>query len=548
MEVRWRTVRHPIAPLALLVCLQLAFLWKPVHVDDTNFLRLAEGARLDPWRPHNIEINWEGRTERAFSVLSNPPGIGWWLAPVAVAPVWVQHLWMLPWLGLAFWGAWTLGERFGGRERAGPAALLLCGSPLPLLAAQSLTPDLPLYACALAGTAGILRHQGGALIRRWPWALLLGCSALFRYSGAALVLLLILWPLFHRQAKAALVLGAAAALPLALLVLHDLHAYGSPHIVAMMGFQNVSGTGRDTLRKLVAAIALLGGAGVLPVLCWSRPGPALVGLCVGLLLGGAGASISSQAGVPLLATVLAAGAGGAVLGGTLRKDDREALWLSAWLVIGLVFLLKLRFVAGRYWLPFLAPAVLLPLRPASSRLLRVAVAVTLLLSLMLAWDDAQFARAQSRLAQRVLELANGEKGRFAGHWGWQHYMEEGGWVALEDAAAVPPGTLIAASSVAWPQSVAPGTCLEQVANLVERSSTPLLPRVHTVLGGANIHAFLISAQPRRETYAPWSFGRDPLDVVTVWRSCAPGARSRRDAPNRERTPAGRESPRDAERG
>ena len=64
--------------LVVFGCL-LPFLGKPVHIDDANFLRLAEGAQEDFWRPHDVLINWQGETERAFDVLSNPPGIAWWL-------------------------------------------------------------------------------------------------------------------------------------------------------------------------------------------------------------------------------------------------------------------------------------------------------------------------------------------------------------------------------------------------------------------------------------------------------------------------------------
>ena len=84
------------ATSAALICfaLVLPFLTKPVHLDDANFLVLAKGAAMDPWRPHAISINWQGTTERAFDVLSNPPGIGWWLAPLWDAPVWAQRMWI----------------------------------------------------------------------------------------------------------------------------------------------------------------------------------------------------------------------------------------------------------------------------------------------------------------------------------------------------------------------------------------------------------------------------------------------------------------------
>ena len=59
---------------------QLPFLARPVNYDETNFLVLVRGAALNPWAPHNVMVNWQGTTERAFDVLSNPPGIAWFLA------------------------------------------------------------------------------------------------------------------------------------------------------------------------------------------------------------------------------------------------------------------------------------------------------------------------------------------------------------------------------------------------------------------------------------------------------------------------------------
>ena len=69
-----------------LVLLQGPWLARPVHYDEANFLVLARGAVADPWRPHAAMVNWQGVRERAFDVLSNPPGIAWWLAPVAHLP------------------------------------------------------------------------------------------------------------------------------------------------------------------------------------------------------------------------------------------------------------------------------------------------------------------------------------------------------------------------------------------------------------------------------------------------------------------------------
>ena len=176
-STRERDVLPLLAAIGLVLLLVLPFVDKPVHVDDANFLRLAEGAARDPWRPHNVTINWLWTTQRAFDVLSNPPGIAWWLAPLNGSPTWVKHLWMLPWLALALWGCHRLGTVFADD---GLSALLVLGtSPVVVLSAQSLTPDLPLFACVTAGVAGFLSSPR----RAWVWALLAGSAALFRYRN-----------------------------------------------------------------------------------------------------------------------------------------------------------------------------------------------------------------------------------------------------------------------------------------------------------------------------------------------------------------------------
>jgi len=517
---------------ALLLGLSLPFLGKPVHIDDANFLALARGARLDLWRPHDVPINWQGTTERAFDVLSNPPGIGWWLAPVAEAAPWMQHLWMLPWLLLASFGAWRLGRRFGGDAAAGTALVLT--APVALLAAQALTPDLPLLALTLAGLGGFIpavdrgRHGAAA-----AWALVAGSAVLFRYSGLCLIPLLLLYPLLRRRPPWAALAGLA---PIALLLLHDLHAYGQLHIVAMGSFQSTSTSGWELYRKLVAALAMLGAAGVLPVLAlrgrWRALIPALAGAVLGL--------VAAQAsGLSFGAAAWAAactGAGAAVLIGPLllRGDDEPAadrLFLAAWALGGLLFLLALRFTAARYWLPFL-PAVALAwlrLRPGRGWVL-AAVAAQVVLGLGLAVDDFAMARAGQQAAAwadtealACLQCESREDRRrvYAGHWGWQHALEQRGWRALEDEERLAPGLVLAVAESPWPQQPHESTCLQRLAEHAVPDGFPG-PRVHSAAGRANLHAFMIAGEPPLETYAPWTLASDPYERVTLYRVCEDG--------------------------
>ncbi|MEE2751239.1 MAG: hypothetical protein VX519_07405 [Myxococcota bacterium] len=475
---------------------------RPVHIDEANFLRLAQGARLNPWRPHDIAINWQGTQQAAFDVLSNPPGIAWWLAVLPEsAPIPMLHLWMLPWLMVALWGCHRLGNALVGE---GTSAVLVLGtSPIVVLSAQSLTPDLPLLACTVAGIGGFLGKRSTAA---W-FAGLAGCAVLFRYSGVCLIPLLLLLGWQRNRLRAAL----PVMIPISLLAIHDLAAYDKVHLFSMVGFQSVSDTPRDVFRKGVASLAMLGGAGMLPFLARGRP--ALIGASLGALVGIAAGFASGQTGGVLGATVAFAAAGGASISVIRLRDDVDR-FLFCWAIGGLVFLLTLRFTASRYWLPFLPAIVLAALRMhPSPRFLFTTVLVGSLLSFGLSIDENAMARAQQTAAQAVASKGTGS---FSGHWGWQYHLEKAGWQPLEEGAT--PSGLHAVAQAPWPQETHPEACLIPI----EKWSPPDTwwgPRTHSAIGAANFHAFMISGTPPIETYSPWTFSSEPYDTVTLFEPC-----------------------------
>jgi hypothetical protein len=498
-------MRGLVLVAALLVALLAPFIHKPFHMDDPTFLRLAEGVARDPWRPQAIEINWIGTTEPAFAVLSNPPGLGYWLAPVRSGPEWLVHLWMSVWLVPLVWGARRLGQALAGDGLA--LVLLLVSSPIVVLAAQSAMPDLPLLACTVAGLGGFLTARRHA----WIWALVAGSSVLFRYSGLCVVLLVLAVGIQRGRFKASL---AALAAPVALVV-HDLLAYDAVHLLAAAGFQRSGFPAWPAFRRTAAAIAMLGGAGILPVLAF-RGRAVWAWACGGALLGLVAALASGHDVVQGTATVAHMIAGAVTLTAVRFKtaDDR---WVAAWALGGLAFFLGPLFAATRYWMPFLPALALAGLRLGPTRArLALAVALQAIVALGLSVDDFRLARAYRDAAS---ELARMGPGTFAGHWGFQHYLEQAGWKPLE-AGSWPDSERLAVAWQAWPQPPAPGAC-RTIERTIELDDHFPGPRVLSASAAANLHSYLIAPVPPREetvrSYAPWSFSDEPYDRVSVLR-------------------------------
>lgn len=505
MPTVWTTLRAWLPYLVVFGCL-LPFLGKPVHIDDANFLRLAEGAQQDFWRPHDVLINWQGETERAFDVLSNPPGMAWLLAPVTEKPMWFLHLWMWPWVLLALWGMGRLGrELIGSRE----AAILTLGlSPMMLLAAQGLTPDVPLLACTTAGLGGFLSHRKTA----WFYALLAGCAVWFRYSGVCVIPLVILAGVLNKKLMSSLFV----CLPFAALLLHDWHAYGELHVIAMREFQAVSNAPEEVFLKGAALLAMLGGMGVMPPLSWSSRGG------WALLIGGfIGVGAALTAGFdPAMSAAVALFCGAGALGfSRMGFSSRQDLLVTSWAIGGAVFLLGLRFAATRYWLLFLPAFVLAVLRVrVSSVRLVLGLSMSALIGLGLSVDDMAFAKAHRRVAEEVASLG---KGSFAGHWGFQHYLEKAGWRPLEDGRE--PEVLHAVFVQGWPQEPASESCLEPLGQLTVPDSW-WGPKSHSYTARVNVHSNWISGTPPRRSLLPWGFSNEPYAEVKLARSCGDSLR------------------------
>lgn len=480
---------------------------KPVHLDEANFLAMTKG---EFWKPHSIEINWEGRTQSAFDVLSNPPGMAWYLWPVKNVGVFWMRWWIFPLTMMTVWAVWRCIQSLGGSRLH--LWMVLC-SPLFALSHNSLMPEMPLFFCIAFGWQGILRNQYIVLS-----SLILGCAGLFRYSGITMIPLLVVWILQHRPFERWKMM-LAVCLPSVFLCIHDLWVYGEWHFWHMIEFQQAQQSSFTLVHKGLAFSSMLFlGAGVVPLFDRSIKVILLELVTILILV----LSLTVVFSVPMNGLAwIAVPFGMYTILSMIRHCFRSRqYWMLCWLLGGIVFLLNLRFAATRYWLPFVLPYWCLS---NPNRWFRFWIGIMGVISAHLVWDDAQLARSQHQLALEVTEVCTevfgDTHGYFAGHWGWQHAMESFGWESIEDDSKIPNNVCFSDSSISWPQEHS-NYCMKDVKNFNKGYTPLLLPiRVHTIEGRANYHSYMISHEPPIPVVSPFGWGYDDWDQAVLRRSC-----------------------------
>jgi hypothetical protein len=483
-----------------LVCL------KPVHIDEANFLSLTTGSWTNP---HNIKINWQGTTQRAFEVLSNPPGIAWWLWPVRNQPEWVMRLFMLPWAFFGLFGAYRIGSFY--QHKYWPA-LVLSVCPIFVLSIGGLMPDMPLLACLLVGWGGYLESKN----RRW--LLLMGVSCLFRYNAVFFCFLFVVYEFIEDRDK---IFSKTLLIffPLLTLFGFDLWAYGEVHFLKMISFQSEQISFWDRFRQFPSLLAMLIGGAATPVLVFlgvcRNKGAFIFGSIVSALvvlfddwtlLSALWNSVWVFVGVFLSVGIVS----------NISKPDHKR-WVFLCLG-GFAFLLSLRFSATRYWIPFLFPFLMLFINQTPLGLIKKGVVASFVLSGFLFYDDFRLSQAQ----KDAVDWANSitAPGYISGHWGFQYYAEKSNWVSSEDDKPIKPGSYWLRSSIAWPQEPAID-CKELIDKFIAPNPISFIPHIHRVSSRSNFHAnALHSKNGPLSSYAPWGLGGEPYEHVELFKVCS----------------------------
>ena len=562
-------LRRDLALVGLLVLGPLvAWLDKAYTIDDALFLKLARHLQQEPFDFYGFDVNWYGTYEPMHGVTMNPPATGYVIAAVAGLFSWderVQHGAFLLAAAAVCLGTYLLARRLTGRPLE--ATLLGLLTPVFLVSSTNVMCDTSMLALwCWAVYAWMRGFDGGG--RPWLWvaALLVALAGLTKYYGVALLPLLFLYGWMKSRRPGAWTL--CLVLPLAVFVAYQLlttELYGR----GLLGSAARYAVAPEGLRKdwnlpnrVLVGLSFAGGC-ILPALflaplLWTRRALLAGLLCLALGLFWLDEPVQEaifldplwkyfpEDGPPPLVnhTVVAQlclfALGGvsllALCAAELRaRRDPEAWLLVSWLLGTFAFAAFLNWVNnGRSNLPMAPVAGILIVRQLERRAARGAgaslgrrlgwAAPAFLLALLVAHADYVWAGENRAAARELVQRARRIQPDplvFQGHWGFQHYMEEGGAVPLDYDEVLPAGTLLVVPTNNA-QTVEPEAWIEAARGARSRESSPLVferrnerPRwIHTVAHGIGAGFYASNIGP-----LPWVIARPwPPDLYRVWRA------------------------------
>ncbi len=471
---RWSSsYSYALLGVLTIACL-LPFSGRAFHTDDTLFVMAARQISQHPLNPYGFSLVWDTSLERMADVTKNPPLACYYGAAVGRIAGWSERAFhvafLVPALAVVL-GTYRLAKHYTRSPLLAALATLL--TPGILVSACSVMCDVMML--ALWVWAVILWIEGLQPRKAWYLAgsgVLIAASALTKYFGAALILLLAAYSfaLLRRLGNWMWYL----LIPVGALLGYELwtHAlYGHGLVSSAADFASAQRAFGQVPRLSMTLIGLSFTGGctlsvlVFSPLTWSRRAAGLVvagsalaasalifgWVYTGLRVGGVLAVDALRAHWGLAGSQLALFIAGGLFTLALAITDfwnrrsADSLLLGLWVLGTFVFVSLLNWtVNGRSVLPLIPAAGILTVRRLESMhdawtrslILQVvgALMVSGVLSIWLADADSRLANLAREAAHRVQWHASNEFGTlwYEGHWGFQYYMEQLGALPVDD--------------------------------------------------------------------------------------------------------------------
>ena len=483
------------------VIIHIPFLNKALHIDDTLFYYTAKQISTDPLDPYSFYINWRGVTERAYDFFSNPPGAGYYIALIIFlfgASEKIIHASYILFSLISVFSMYFLAKRFtpldskhltGFTKFPFVSALLLLLSPIYIVMAHTIMPDLPLAAFFLLSvTLFIYGSDQENMLLLILSGIAASIAIMLRYNGLCIIPILLLYYLSHfdKNKKWTIII---LLFPLGIFVAWNLFtkiAYGNSHFLTHIVFQNYLGQLdlKTAITHLVPHLSYLGGGTIFflfflaPFFHKSRINK-IIFIILGTYIFFTAFHLRESLNYDYTHILLAAFFLFSILYFLLasvteititfflkKRILADETFLLLWIIGILVMQNSGVHSAAKYMITAIPPLIILVMRNEclvrfKGAYLNVVICVilfsTAITGVVTAIADYEFAGINRKIADYCannIEVKENNTIWFLGHWGFQYYMEEKGFKPYERNSNEPKrGDFLVCSSLAWPQGI-----------------------------------------------------------------------------------------------
>lgn len=456
-KIKSNGVHYDIAILAVLTILILIpFINKPFHIDDTLFIAGAKQILQSPFNPYGFDINWFGGPTSMWIANVNPPfnsyilaGAIWLFGESEVA----IHSVYLGFALLTVLSFYFIAVRFTYTPLM--ATIFFLSSPVFFVSATNIMADIPLMAFMLLAILFAIKGIEGQKVGMILAASCFTTLAVFtKYIGlAVLPLTVVFWIAKERHLNKRLFLFLFLPI-LSLIVWHfySQNLSGQSHLSYASTYTHL--VNKDnlfdrTVLQFVSTMIFIGGGIITSVLLIpvflrrSNIFFKLMVLLFSIIIFIYTKSELSESFLELYALILSIG--GLILTfkflqNLISLKSIEDAFVGIWFVGMLFFIIFLNWtVAGRVILLLLPPTIILLFRKSDKKLIQgknigvLLCIVTLTFSLLIAAADYGYSKTYKKAAEDIerfynVNLRNERQLWFAGHWGFQYYMEKKGFL------------------------------------------------------------------------------------------------------------------------
>ncbi len=536
--------------------LSLPFINKAVHIDDTVFLYMAKQILKDPLRPYSFNLDWSVYSGMAIFV-ADPPLVPYYIS--IIMKIFGQnemiiHLSFVVFPLAAALSMYYISKKFTKNPLF--ATLFLVTGVVFVVMSHDLMLDIPFLALFLLSVAlfiyGVDSGRKGMLL---AGAVFCGFAYLAKYTGIAVFPVLGMYTILRKKPKYAFYLSIPAMMALSW-NFYTYKVYGVFHNVQILGWllgSQGSFSFQAPIIRLATNMTYIGGAMVFPLMLLhpfikekiNRIASLVIGafaLAASIILYKISANFSYRYNAPQLALfwlffslgifvfyliarrifgVLAKAIKEKRFNEMLNEEYSSSIFLFSWLSI--VFLLNTFFAGGaaRYATILVPPIAIFYFnivenykffsKKTFKKFVMAGIALSAVLSAVVAYADYEYAGAYRNFSQSAWKYENGNKIWFAGHHGFQYYMENEGYTILKPSDNSPKkGDIIIRAKIPSPRAISPllAKRLALMDTVSYEGSIPL--RIHNPKARAGFYTF-------GSGFLPYSFSNASLEDFEVFR-------------------------------